>query len=141
MLSPMNSTRAAPLRAPDDDPGAIYDLDRLCAVARLMDSALRIPGTKVTVGFDALVGLLPGIGDALSAFVSLWIVAESRRLGARHPTLALMLLNVALDVSIGTIPVLGDLFDVAWKTNQRNVRLLERDRRARESTRPQTSRH
>lgn len=108
---------------PDPPPPA---LQRLRRGARLLDSAYRIPGTRIRFGWDALVGLLPGAGDLVGAAASLWIVVEGLRLGAPGPVVARMLWNVAVETVVGTIPLFGDLLDVAWKANLRNVELLER---------------
>jgi hypothetical protein len=108
---------------------------RLEALANLLDIAFIIPGTNVRFGLDALVGLVPGIGDALTTAVSLWIVSEARALGVPGHVTARMLGNVALDGLVGAVPLLGDAFDVAFKSNRRNMRLLrnwlDRQERAR----------
>lgn len=99
-------------------------LARLDALADLLDTAFVIPGTGIRFGMDSLVGLVPGIGDAITTVVSLWIVYEARELGARPHVLARMLGNVAVDGVIGAVPLAGDLFDVAWRANKKNVRIL-----------------
>ena len=99
-------------------------VDRMRLVARLLDDAIPIPGTDYRIGIDPLVGAAPGAGDVVTGLISLYIVAESARLGVSYQTLLKMLLNVSLDVGGGSIPVLGTVFDVAWKSNKRNVRLL-----------------
>jgi len=98
---------------------------RLRTLTRLLDSAVQIPGTRYRVGFDALVGLVPGIGDAIGAVFSTFIVFQAARMGASKSTLARMMGNVALDTIVGEIPLLGDLFDAGWKANTRNLSLLE----------------
>lgn len=103
------------------------ELARLERLARLLDASIRVPGTRYTIGVDALVGLLPGVGDALTAAVGLWIVHRSRRAGASRATLVRMLGNVGVDLVAGTVPVAGDLFDAVYKANLRNVRLLAAD--------------
>lgn len=92
-------------------------------VATLLDDSVRVPGTSYRIGIDPLVGILPGAGDAVTGLVSLYIVAESARLGVSQTTLLRMLANVAIDVGGGSVPVLGDIFDAAWKANRRNVEL------------------
>ncbi|WP_313694732.1 DUF4112 domain-containing protein [Halorarum halobium] len=92
--------------------------------AELLDSSVRVPGLGVRVGLDPLLGLLPVAGDAVAACCSLLIVAEAYRLGADRRTLARMLAHVAIDASVGSVPVVGDLFDAAWKANERNADLL-----------------
>lgn len=95
-------------------------------LARWMDSVFRIPGVGIRFGLDALVGLLPGVGDALTSLVSLYILTAASRFGIPRVTLARMALNIAIDWMVGSVPLLGDLFDVYWKSNQRNVALLRR---------------
>lgn len=101
-------------------------LARLDALANFMDSAVVIPGTNVRFGADALIGLVPGIGDVLSAGISCVIVLEARRMGAPAHVITRMIGNIAIDGVVGAIPVLGDLFDVAFRANLRNMRLLRR---------------
>ena len=99
---------------------------RLETLAPLMDTAFIIPGINRRVGFDALIGLVPVIGDVAGMVISSFIVYEAKRLGAPRWLLARMGLNVAFDGLIGAVPVAGDLFDAAFKANRRNVRLLRR---------------
>lgn len=101
-------------------------LERLDALASLMDSAIVVPGTNIRLGADAIVGLIPGIGDLVTAGVSCLIILEARRMGAPAHVVARMIGNVAIDGLVGTIPVLGDLFDVAFRANLRNMRLLRK---------------
>jgi hypothetical protein len=91
-----------------------------------MDSAFRIPGLGVRFGFDALLGLLPGVGDVTTSIASLYILSAAHRYEAPRITLTRMALNILLETIIGAVPLLGDLFDVYWKSNQRNVELLRR---------------
>ena len=104
---------------------AVARLARLRRMARLMDAQFGIPGTRFRFGVDALIGLAPGVGDAVTGLLSLWVVWEARNLGAPPALLARMLGNVAIEVAGGAVPVLGDLFDAAFKANLRNVALLE----------------
>ena len=99
--------------------------ERLRFLAWLLDSSIPIPGTSLTVGVDAVVGLIPLIGDLLGVLASSLILAEAGRLGVGRSVLMRMALNVALEGIAGVIPLAGDVFDAAWKANQRNVRLLE----------------
>ncbi|MGK2933720.1 MAG: DUF4112 domain-containing protein [Gemmatimonadaceae bacterium] len=101
-------------------------MDRARALARALDSAVRIPGTNMRFGLDAVIGLVPGLGDVAGAAMGSYIVLLGSRLGAPKPVLARMVLNVALDTLVGIVPVAGDLFDVAWKANMRNMALLDR---------------
>lgn len=102
------------------------DLDNARALARVLDTAVGIPGTRIRVGLDALLGLIPGAGDAVSAALSGYIILAAARAGATKPVLMRMVGNVVVDTLIGSIPVLGDLFDIAFRSNVRNVALLER---------------
>ena len=97
---------------------------RLDALANLLDTAFVVPGTNIRFGFDAMIGLVPGIGDAITTFISLYIVREARELGAPRHLIARMLVNVALDGVVGAVPFLGDAFDVMWRANRRNMALL-----------------
>ena len=99
-------------------------LNRLRVIAKFMDSGWGIPFTKVRFGADAVAGLVPGFGDAGAALVSLYIVLEARKLGAPNHLLVKMLANVAIDTGLGTIPVVGDIFDVLFKSNIKNIDLL-----------------
>jgi hypothetical protein len=91
----------------------------------VLDEAIRIPGTNIRIGLDALLGLLPGGGDVAAGVFSGLIILQAARAGAPTPVLGRMLGNVLIDVVVGSIPLLGDVFDVAWRANSRNVRLLE----------------
>jgi hypothetical protein len=97
---------------------------RLQRVAWLLDEAFRIPGTQQRFGVDALIGLIPGVGDTIGALLSTYIIVEAARRGASVWTVARMLGNVAVETVIGAIPLLGDLFDVVFKANMRNLALL-----------------
>jgi hypothetical protein len=94
-------------------------------MARLLDAAIQIPGTRFRFGLDPLIGLVPGIGDIIGAMFSTFIIFQAARLGAPRSTLVRMMANVAVDTLVGEIPLLGDLFDFGWKSNIRNVALLE----------------
>ena len=88
-----------------------------------MDTAIVLPG-NIRIGADAVIGLLPGIGDAITTGLSLWIVKEAHALGASKHVITRMIGNVAVDALTGVVPILGDAFDVIWRANRRNVRLL-----------------
>ena len=100
-------------------------VEQLRALSRLLDSAFVIPGTRYRFGLDALIGLVPGLGDAVSAVFSSYLVLQASRLGAPRSVVTRMIANIALDTLVGWVPILGDLFDVAWKSNVRNMALLE----------------
>ncbi|MFC7069096.1 DUF4112 domain-containing protein [Halobaculum lipolyticum] len=109
------------------DAAAAKHLVRARRVAHLLDEAIRIPVIRYRIGVDALAGLVPVVGDLLASLLSLVIVWEAFRLGARKRTLARMLLFVAADFLVGSIPFVGDVLDATLKLNLRNVRALERD--------------
>jgi Domain of unknown function (DUF4112) len=98
---------------------------RIDTLSTLLDTAWVLPGTNVRFGLDALLGLIPGIGDVITTATALYIVHEARQLGAPRHVIARMLANVALDGMVGAVPVLGDAFDVMWRSNRRNMRLLQ----------------
>ena len=100
-------------------------IKRIRAVGKLLDDAFRVPGTDIRFGVDPLVGVLPVAGDGVMALISLYVVAEAVNLGVPKDVVARMLVNIGIDTLIGSVPVLGTLFDAGWKANQRNVRLVE----------------
>jgi Domain of unknown function (DUF4112) len=104
-----------------DDPR----VGRIRTLARMLDSAVAIPGTKIRVGADSILGLIPVVGDLGGAALSGYIVLTSARLGAPPSTLLRMLINIAIDTVVGSVPVLGDMFDVGWRANMKNADLLE----------------
>jgi Domain of unknown function (DUF4112) len=99
-------------------------IDRLKRLAWLLDSSIPIPGTRLSIGLEALIGLVPFLGDLVGVLVSATILGEAARLGVGRSTLARMTFNVAIEGLVGLIPLAGDVFDAVWKANQRNVRLL-----------------
>jgi hypothetical protein len=105
--------------------GARQTRERLKQLAWLLDSSIPIPGTRFTVGIEALIGLFPFIGDLVGVLLSSYILGEAARLGAPRSVLLRMSANVALEGVVGIVPFAGDVFDAAYKANQRNVRLLE----------------
>lgn len=120
------SAGVARARADDLPDGVRERVARLRRLSRALDSAVTIPGTNVRIGLDPILGLLPVAGDAVSAALSLYPVAEAYRFGASRRTLAKMLGLVGIDAAIGSIPVIGDVFDAFWKANEWNARTLER---------------
>lgn len=110
-------------------PGAVAHPDptveRLRRYAHVMDAAVRIPGTSIRVGLDSVLGLLPGGGDLAGAVLAGAVVLAAARRGAPAAVLGRMTWNVVVDTVLGAVPLLGDLFDVGWKANLRNVELLE----------------
>ncbi|MBP2293352.1 DUF4112 domain-containing protein [Azospirillum rugosum] len=97
---------------------------RLQWLASVMDSAVRIPGTSITLGADAVLGLVPGVGNLVTTAVSGYLVHEAWRLGVPRRTLARMIGNVALDSAISAVPVVGNMADVFWKANRKNMAIL-----------------
>jgi hypothetical protein len=95
-------------------------------LAWLLDESIPIPGTGRRIGIDALIGLVPGLGDIASGALSVLVVARAAQARVPRIVLARMLLNLGVDVTVGAIPVLGDAFDLFWKANTRNARLLRR---------------
>jgi hypothetical protein len=101
-------------------------LARLEAVAKLLDVAFILPGTNIRYGIDGLIGLIPVVGDIIATALSLWLVREARALGAPWHITGRMLANVAVQGVVGAVPVAGDAFDVLFRANMRNARLLRR---------------
>jgi len=99
-------------------------LQRVARLAYWLDDRFQIPGTRLRMGLDGLLGLIPGIGDTATALVAAYIVLEAARLGVPKRTLARMIANVGVDYIVGLVPLLGDLGDFAWKANRRNARML-----------------
>ena len=99
-------------------------LARLEAIAKLLDVAFILPGTKVRYGIDGIIGLIPVVGDIIATALSLWVVREARALGAPWHVAARMLGNVAIQGAIGAVPVAGNAFDVLFRANMRNARML-----------------
>jgi Domain of unknown function (DUF4112) len=94
-------------------------------LANLMDDRFAVPGTPLRFGWDSVIGLFPGLGDVLTSAISLLIVHHAWQTGASRFTIARMLGNVGVDFLVGALPFLGDVFDVMWKANRKNARLLE----------------
>src|ERR1700726_1879067 len=102
--------------------------EHLDYIAALLDDMWRIPGTKIRFGLDAVIGWVPGIGDAMAGIASCLIVFASWRRGAKPITLARMIANILLEMTLGAIPLVGDVFHIVWKANRRNYRLLMREK-------------
>jgi len=98
---------------------------RLESLAWLLDSSIRLPRTNFRIGLDGLIGFIPGVGDIFGGVMSSYIIAEAARMGLPKSTLIRMTYNVLVETLIGMIPVAGDLFDIAWKANNRNIKLLQ----------------
>lgn len=100
-------------------------LRRLRRLVKLMDQALRVPGTSISVGLDSVAGLVPIVGDMATAAAAVYIVKQAEQMGVDRAVLRRMYANVAIDCLGGFLPVVGDLFDVTWKANTKNLKLLE----------------
>ncbi|HYW20934.1 MAG TPA: DUF4112 domain-containing protein [Nodularia sp. (in: cyanobacteria)] len=100
-------------------------LKRLRQLSRILDKAVTIPGTSIRIGLDPLIGFIPLGGDVLGIILSSYIVIEAARLGVPKAILSKMVLNVIIDGLVGTVPIMGDLFDFIWKANDSNLKLLE----------------
>lgn len=101
-------------------------VNRLRRLSHFLDNAIPIPGTKFRVGLDPILGLLPGGGDTVTGALGAYIIVEAARMGLPRKVIGEMVGNIVFDSFVGTIPVLGDLFDVTWKANVKNLALLEK---------------
>jgi hypothetical protein len=109
-----------------DDAEVRAALRRVEQLAYWLDDRYRLPGTRFRVGLDGIVGLIPGIGDAVTSTLTAYIIYEAWRLGVPTSMLARMLANLGIDTVVGIVPVVGDLLDIGFKANRRNLRLLHR---------------
>jgi hypothetical protein len=132
-LGPSFGSQAHGFRFEFGNAGALFGnltreqrLARLDAVAKLLDIAFIVPGTNIRYGIDGIIGLIPVVGDVIATAFSLWLVREARALGAPWHVTARMLGNVAVQGVVGIVPVAGDAFDVMFRANIRNVRMLRR---------------
>jgi len=101
-------------------------LERLRRLSYTLDNAFTVPVINYRVGWDAIIGLVPGIGDAITLLPSGYLIYQAHQLGTPQPLLIRMMVNVGLEALIGTIPLIGDIFDAVWKANARNLAMLER---------------
>jgi hypothetical protein len=135
------STAASDALAPLETSDAVLDAERMADrhlartaevekvgnVVRWLDDAVRVPGTKFGIGLDAIAGfVVPGVGDAITGLVALSVMSAAIRRGVPRVVLMRMFLNIAVDTGVGMVPVVGDLFDLLWRSNTRNLALLER---------------
>ena len=109
-----------PLPPPSTPP-----LKRVERLSYFLDNSIRIPLINYRIGWDALIGLVPGVGDVAGLLLSAYIVVEAARFGVPKSSLMRMVLNVGIEALVGAVPLLGDLFDATWKANARNVALLQ----------------
>ena len=98
--------------------------EKIDKLAGRMDDFIKIPGTKIGIGWDSILGLLPGIGDVLTLLSQTYLIFQAFRVGVRKRVFAKMLVNALIDVLVGAIPGLGDLFDIFWRSNRRNADLI-----------------
>lgn len=101
-------------------------LRRLDQLADWMDSRFKLPGTNIRFGLDSILGFLPGVGDGVTALPSVYLIASAHSLGVPKLTLLRMAWNVLIDMMIGTIPLIGDIFDIGFKANRRNIALMRK---------------
>jgi hypothetical protein len=99
---------------------------RIGRVTRLLDELVGVPGTPIKVGLDPVIGLIPVVGDAVAAGVGAWVIAEAARFGVPRLVLGRMVLNLLLDLGVGAIPIVGDLYDMFFRSNSRNLDLFRR---------------
>ena len=105
--------------------GSVFDNEHLDMLSHILDDFLRIPGTPIRFGLDGIVGFIPGIGDILGGLASTIIIFAAWVRGVPTITIARMVMNVAIETAVGSVPVLGNLFDIGWRANRRNYKLLE----------------
>ena len=119
VLRPRTKARGRPLAAAFDD-------EHLDALSHLLDDFIRIPGTPIRFGLDGIVGFIPGIGDLLGGLASTIIIVAAWSRGVPNVVVARMVLNVAIETAAGSLPIVGNLFDIGWRANRRNYALLTR---------------
>ena len=126
----MDTERVRPARMSFDLPSLGSDAaavrQRIEAMEKLLERSLTIPGTKIPIGLDALAGLIPVVGDLITAAMGAWIVWEGRNLGMPKWQLWRMAANVGFDTAIGAVPLVGDVFDFAFRSNSKNLRIIKR---------------
>jgi hypothetical protein len=106
-------------------PDRLKRVQRVRQLAKLLDESITIPGFNKKIGLDPIIGMIPGGGDTLTMLFSAFIVVEAARLGIPKATLGQMVFNIAIDAVAGTVPVVGDIFDVVTKANTRNIKLMD----------------
>ncbi|WP_237072704.1 DUF4112 domain-containing protein [Pseudaestuariivita rosea] len=103
------------------------EIAKLERLANTMDNIVRVPGTNIRIGLDSIAGLVPVLGDSAALIPAGYIVFKSKQLGVSNHTTGRMLFNILVDVVIGSVPLVGDIFDIGWNANLRNVALLKED--------------
>lgn len=101
-------------------------IERIDRLSKLLDECIRVPGTNFQIGWDTIIGLIPGVGDAVSAGVSAYLIHQAKQAGASKWLLARMIGNSTIDFVLGSVPLVGDAFDAVFKANRKNARLLKR---------------
>ncbi|WP_449418570.1 DUF4112 domain-containing protein [Phormidium nigroviride] len=119
----MTPRKPSPINPPH--PSHIANLRRIRQISHLLDNAIGIPGTRYRIGIDPILGLIPGGGDFVAMVFSAYMIVTAAQMGVSQEKLVQMVSNVIVDTFAGTVPVVGDLFDVAWKSNIKNLELLE----------------
>jgi hypothetical protein len=114
-------------RSDPEDVDTQREIDRLETLAHVLDDLFRVPGTRIRFGLDGVIGLIPGVGDAATGALAAYLALRARQLGLPASVAVRMAANVGLDLAAGSIPVAGDLFDIAFKANRRNIELLKRE--------------
>ena len=118
----MSDETVAPNTAVDE----AAELRRLEVLSHWLDSRFRVPGTNIRFGLDSIVGIVPGVGDGVTLIPASYVVLRAHQLGVPRYLVVRMAFNVVVDVLVGAVPIIGDLFDVAFKANRRNVAILNR---------------
>jgi hypothetical protein len=103
-----------------------HELERIERLAKLLDTQFTLPGTSIRFGMDSIIGLIPGVGDAAGLLASVYILSRLERLGLSRAARIQMIANIAIDTLVGAVPIFGDVFDVAFRANRRNVALARR---------------
>lgn len=124
MANKMDQTTKATSRDGREDRSAAKAIRRADAIAKLLDNRFKVPGTKIRFGYDAIIGLIPGVGDALSAGVSAYVVIEAIRQRIGIWPVTKMIFNIVIDFLVGLVPGIDLIFDVAFKANVRNAKIL-----------------
>ena len=104
----------------------LKNLKRIRKIAKLLDTAIGIPGTKFRIGLDPILGLIPGGGDLITAGISAYMIFLATRFGLEKSDISKMIQNIILETAVGTVPIAGDIFDAYFKANMRNLEILER---------------
>lgn len=125
----MVTARAAKTDGDMPNTASRSEIEKLDKLSTLLDSQYRLPGTSIRFGWDTILGLLPGVGDAITLVPSAYLIYKAHKLGARKRTIGRMAINTGLDATLGSVPVIGDVFDLAYKANNRNFALLRKELR------------